>query len=76
VDRKKLIVAGRPEGPAKGCAVCGTAKLGLQLNTQTLTLAAFLAEVVKKRLSVNEPTLMCGELRALWGGRAAAGVVV
>jgi hypothetical protein len=60
VETGRLIVAGRPEGPVKACVVCGTAKLALRINTATTTLAHFVAELVKRRLSVNEPTLLCG----------------
>ncbi|DBA95757.1 hypothetical protein WJX77_000574 [Trebouxia sp. C0004] len=48
-----------PSEPNKECMVCGTAQLQLALNTTSMTLAHFVNKVLKGRLSVHQPTIMC-----------------
>ena len=57
------MVIAAPDRPVKSCVVCGTAKLSLRINTASTTLAHFVAALVKRQLSVNEPTLLCGARR-------------
>lgn len=45
--------------PNKECMVCGTAQLQLSLDTATMTLAQFVSKVLKGRLSVHQPTIIC-----------------
>ncbi|KAK9841863.1 hypothetical protein WJX81_007903 [Elliptochloris bilobata] len=58
---KRLLATMPPDGPSRGCAVCGTAQLRLAINTRTATLSHLVSQVLKKRLAMNEPTIMaCG----------------
>ncbi|GIL75048.1 hypothetical protein Vretifemale_4869 [Volvox reticuliferus] len=57
---KRLLLVQNPEPPSKGCMVCGKATLTLKINSETATLSSLLSGVIKKRLAVNTPNLLCG----------------
>ncbi|KAG2449988.1 hypothetical protein HYH02_000092 [Chlamydomonas schloesseri] len=57
---KRLVVAEAPWGPKPACMVCGKSQLTLRINTKTTPLSGLLGGVIKKRLAVNTPNLMCG----------------
>lgn len=60
-SNKRLLVGVVPEGPNPSCMVCGRAQLVLKINTHQTTLQHFINQVVKKRLAVCSPTLMCAD---------------
>lgn len=45
--------------PQASCMVCSRAQLTLRINTSTTTLGQLLNGVVRKRLAVNQPNLIC-----------------
>ncbi|GLI62191.1 hypothetical protein VaNZ11_004782 [Volvox africanus] len=57
---KRLLLSHNPEPPSKTCMVCGKVALTLKINTETATLSSLLSGVIKKRLAVNTPNLLCG----------------
>ncbi|GIL50913.1 hypothetical protein Vafri_6998 [Volvox africanus] len=57
---KRLLLVQNPEPPSKTCMVCGKVTLSLKINTETATLSSLLSGVIKKRLAVNTPNLLCG----------------
>lgn len=59
VGGRFLIQPLLPPEPNPECMVCGTAQLHLTLDTAKMTLANFISEVLKGRLSVHQPTIMC-----------------
>jgi len=56
----RLLVAGPPPAPAAGCAVCGSARLELECDPATFTLAELVDNALKGRLALIAPTLICG----------------
>ncbi|GLC36066.1 hypothetical protein PLESTB_000169600 [Pleodorina starrii] len=57
---KRQLVVQRPDPPCKNCMVCGKAQLTLRISTEVATLASLLSGVIKKRLAVSTPNLVCG----------------
>jgi ubiquitin-like 1-activating enzyme E1 B len=57
----RLLVAGAPPVPAAGCAVCGSARLELECDPSSFTLSELVGDVLKGRLALIAPTLICGE---------------
>lgn len=41
---KRLLTTMQPDGPSRGCAVCGTAQLRLAINTRTATLGRLVSQ--------------------------------
>ena len=41
---KRLLATMPPDGPSRGCAVCGTAQLRLAINTHTATLGRLVSQ--------------------------------
>ena len=41
---KRLLATMPPDGPSRGCAVCGAAQLRLVINTRTATLARLVSQ--------------------------------
>ena len=41
---KRLLTTMPPDGPSRGCAVCGTAQLRLAINTRTATLGRLVSQ--------------------------------
>lgn len=60
-SNRRLIVVCAPSPPRPSCAVCGKAQLHLRINTETTTLAAFVDGILKKRLCLVQPSVMCGD---------------
>ncbi|GMH42425.1 hypothetical protein BSKO_10344 [Bryopsis sp. KO-2023] len=60
--RELIIKAGTAAKPEKKCMVCGTSKLSLKIDTQKTNFGDFISQVIKKRLSVNVPAVMCGDI--------------
>ena len=56
----RLLVAGPPPPPAAGCAVCGSARLELECDPATFTLSQLVDDVLKGRLALIAPSLICG----------------
>ncbi|PNW82850.1 hypothetical protein CHLRE_06g296983v5 [Chlamydomonas reinhardtii] len=59
VDRR-LVVPATAWEPRPSCMVCGKTQLTLRINTKTTPLSGLVGAVIKKRLAVNSPNLMCG----------------
>ena len=41
---KRLLATMQPDGPSRGCSVCGTAQLRLTINTRTATLGRLVSQ--------------------------------
>ncbi|KAK9916527.1 hypothetical protein WJX75_003754 [Coccomyxa subellipsoidea] len=54
---KRLLNAVSPGEPSPKCAACGTARLELVIDTHTTSLGQLIDKVLKKRLSLVEPTV-------------------
>ena len=67
----RLLVAGAPPPPAAGCAVCGRARLELECDPASFTLAELVGDVLKGRLALIAPTLICSSTEG--GGNGGGG---
>ena len=56
---KRSLAPTQPSPPSTACAVCGTARLELAINTKTTTLARFIDMVCTRRfISLGSPLLV------------------
>jgi ubiquitin-like 1-activating enzyme E1 B len=55
LSNRKLIIPTILEPPNPGCAVCGTARLQVRVDTKQTTLEEFLKKVLKNHLGMIEP---------------------
>ncbi|KAG7673791.1 hypothetical protein Ndes2437B_g01963 [Nannochloris sp. 'desiccata'] len=55
LSNRKFIIPTMLEPPNPGCAVCGTARLQVRVNTKQTTLEEFLKKVLRNHLGMIEP---------------------
>jgi ubiquitin-like 1-activating enzyme E1 B len=55
LSNRKFIIPTMLEPPNPGCAVCGTARLQVRVNTNKTTLEEFLKKVLRGHLGMTEP---------------------
>ncbi|KAJ6671409.1 SUMO-ACTIVATING ENZYME SUBUNIT [Salix viminalis] len=59
-SKKMLLMPVEPFEPNKSCCVCSQTPLSLEINTHRSKLRDFVEKIVKAKLGMNSPLIMCG----------------